>query len=372
MYVLGIVIATMVACHMRHRWRPTDPGSSRPWDGRAAAWHARAHERERRRQERRSARTAASSDDAPQRARCRAAAETGFIGHLLSWGGVIGFLFLVNMMTSPRHPWFLWPALGWGLFLFFHWARVFGRRLLRERFFDPAVDREVQREKVMMTSEKQASLDDLSSTIAHEIRNPIAAAKSLVQQMEEDPQSVENVEYARVALEELDRVERRIAHLLKYAKEEDYAMAPVNLAGVVDGALTQMRGKLDAAHVTTARHYITGPTIVADGEKLRQVFANVLDNAIDSFDGVPESRKIDLFIENGAGTAVVRVRDNGCGIPPDKLARIFNPFFTTKAQGTGLGMAIAQKIVEGHAGRLEAVSEVGRGTEFAVALPLPR
>src|SRR5262244_3612410 len=100
-----------------------------------------------------------------------------------------------------------------------------------------------------MQSEKQASIDELSSTIAHEIRNPVAAAKSLVQQMGEDPTSGENVEYAKVALGELDRVERRVSHLLKYAKEEDYNFDSVNLATIVDSALTQMRSKLDTAKV---------------------------------------------------------------------------------------------------------------------------
>jgi signal transduction histidine kinase len=102
------------------------------------------------------------------------------------------------------------------------------------------------------------------------------------------------------------------------------------------------------------------------------VFANVLDNAIDAFDGVPENRRIELLIENGGSNAVVRVRDNGAGIAPEKLARIFNPFFTTKEKGTGLGMAISKKIVEAHAGTIDVVSEPGRGTEFAVSLPLPR
>jgi signal transduction histidine kinase len=248
---------------------------------------------------------------------------------------------------------------------------VFGSRRIKQRFFDPAVERELQREKAIMQTEKQASLDELSSTIAHEIRNPIAAAKSLVQQMGEDPQSVENVEYARVALDELDRVERRISHLLKFAKEEDYVMAPVNISTVVDGALTQLRSKLDTAKVSAVRNYITGPTVVADAEKLRQVFANVLDNAIDAFDSVPENRRIDVFIENGGQQATVRLRDNGCGIAPEKIERIWNPFFTTKEKGTGLGMAISRKIVEAHAGTMDVASEVGRGTEFVVTLPLP-
>ncbi len=248
---------------------------------------------------------------------------------------------------------------------------VFGSRALKERFFDPAVERELRRERVTMQTEKQASIDELSSSIAHEIRNPIAAAKSLVQQMGEDPTSVENVEYAKVAIEELDRVEHRVSHLLKYAKEEDMSFALVNLATVVDSALTQLRAKLDAAKVAVSRNYIAGPTVQADADQLRGVFANLLDNAIDALASVPEGRRIDLFLDNGAGAATVRVRDNGCGIPADKLDRIFNPFFTTKDKGTGLGMAIARKIVEAHEGTIDVVSEAGRGSEFKVTLPLP-
>jgi signal transduction histidine kinase len=305
------------------------------------------------------------------RDRKRAQAEIGFYVHLMTYLGIIALLALINIMTT-RYPWFLWPALGWGMGVFSHYMGVFGRQLLRQRYFEPALEREVRREKVVMQTEKQASIDELSSTIAHEIRNPIAAAKSLVQQMGEDPTSVENVEYAKVALDELDRVERRISHLLRFAKEEDYQFDNVNLASVVDSALTQLRAKLDAAKVNVARNYIAGPTINADKEKLQQVFANVLDNAIDALEPVAEGRRIDLFIENGGRRAVVRLRDNGCGIPPEKLERIFNPFFTTKEKGTGLGMAISKKIVEAHEGSIDVVSEPGRGTEFAVALPLPQ
>jgi signal transduction histidine kinase len=184
--------------------------------------------------------------------------------------------------------------------------------------------------------------------------------------------SVENVEYAKVALEELDRVERRISHLLRYAKEEDYTFDNVNLASVVDSALMQMRAKLDGAKVSVSRNYIGGPTVNADSEKMRQVFVNVLDNAIDALGAVSEGRRIDLFIENGGSNAVVRVRDNGCGIAAEKIDRIFNPFFTTKESGTGLGMAISRKIVEAHQGTIAVASEPGQGAEFAVTLPRPQ
>jgi len=340
--------------HYAERWQPgAPPGAPPPWAPPSRK------------------KPPTSEEEALRRARRRAAAQTGFVAHLVTYLSVIGLLAFINLLTTPTKPWFLWPAFGWGIGIFFHSMGVFGSRAVKERFFDPAVERELRRERASMRTEKQASIDELSSSIAHEIRNPIAAAKSLVQQMGEDPTSVENVEYARVALSELDRVEHRVSHLLKYAKEEDYRFELVNLASVVDSALTQLRAKLDAAKVAVARNYISGPTVQADAEKLRQVFVNVLDNALDALATIPEGRRVDLFLENGDRRATVRVRDNGCGIPPEKLERIFNPFFTTKETGTGLGMAISKKIVEAHQGSIEAASEVGRGSEFRVTLPLP-
>jgi signal transduction histidine kinase len=373
MFFLWMVIAMCFFSSKRH-WRgyAWDGGSR---GGGACGWPSHHDDKRARKQARRDARRAAGEGLTPEqqaerRARWRAAAEASFYGHAVVYGSVMLLLMFINLMTGGG-PWFLWPAFGWGIGLFSHFMGVFGSRMLRARFFDPAVERELRRERAVMQTEKQASIDELSSTIAHEIRNPIAAAKSLVQQMGEDPQSVENVQYAQVALEELDRVERRISHLLKYAKEEDYAMDLVNLASVVDSALVQMRAKLDAASVSVARNYIGGPTVRADGEKLRQVFVNVLDNAIDALAAVPEGRRIDLFVENGGNAAQVRLRDNGCGMPEEELARIFNPFFTTKETGTGLGMAISRKIVEAHEGVIEVTSTVGRGTEFAIKLPVP-
>ena len=386
----GFLMACFLFSHFSRRFRhhrmrigesgPCGGGWDHPW----GAWERRARRetvraaRETARQARRQwrghgaepAKPRSPEEEALRRARRRAAAEAGFYAHLMSYLGVIAFLALINLLTT-RYPWFIWPALGWGIGIFSHWMAVFGSHMLRQRYFDPAVERELRRERATMQTEKQASIDELSSSIAHEIRNPIAAAKSLVQQMGEDPTSVENVEYAKVALEELERVEHRVSHLLKYAKEEDYSFALVNLANVVDSALTQLRAKLDSAKVAVSRNYIAGPTVKADAEKLRQVFANVVDNAIDALATIPEGRRIDLFLENGDRRAVVRLRDNGCGIPADKVDRIFNPFFTTKEKGTGLGMAIAKKIVEAHQVGIEVTSDVGRGTEFTVTLPMP-
>src|SRR5580692_8595516 len=310
-----------------------------------------------------------------ERARKRAQAEAGFFVHLMWYGIIIGFLFIINMMTVPGYLWVVWPALGWGFGLASHFSAVYGWRWVHDRVFQPAVAREVQREvlqeKEQLRTEKQASLDELTATFAHEIRNPIAAAKSLVQQMGEDPTSHENVEYAKVALDELARVERSVSHLLKYAKEEDYKFENVNLAWVLDGALTQMRSKLEANSVMVSRAYLSGPTVRADADKLRQVFSNIIDNAIDAMESTTGERRLEFAItNNGAGMAAVRIRDNGCGIADDKIAKIFNPFYTSKTNGTGLGLGVAKKVIDSHRGTIEVHSKVGQGTEFVLAVPL--
>ena len=223
-----------------------------------------------------------------------------------------------------------------------------------------------------MQTEKQASIDELSSTIAHEIRNPIAAAKSLVQQMGEDPTSVENVEYAKVALDELDRVERRISHLLRYAKEEDYQFEHVNLAAVVDSALTQLRAKLDAAKVNVARNYIGGPTILADGEKLRQVFANMLDNAIDALEPRrPRGGASTCSSRTAAAAPSCACATTAAASRPRRSTASSTRSSPPRRRAPASAWRSRKKIVEAHEGTIDVVSEPGRGTEFAVTLPLP-
>jgi signal transduction histidine kinase len=189
--------------------------------------------------------------------------------------------------------------------------------------------------------------------------------------MGEDPTSQENVEYAKVALDELQRVEKSVSHLLKYAKEEDYSFDNFNLASILDASLTQMRAKLETKNVSISRNYIGGPTVRADADKLRQVFTNIIDNAIDAMEANASDRHLDITIRsNNPGMATVTIRDNGCGIPEDKLAKIFNPFYTTKQTGTGLGMGIAKKVVDSHRGKIEVNSRVGEGTELSISIPL--
>ena len=323
-----------------------------PWHrhggcGRGHHWERRMRraeraERRRRRHAPEPEPTPSSKEDTLHRARRRAAAEAGFYGHLASYLGVITFLAFINLLTS-HYPWFLWPALGLGIALFSHWMAVFGSRVLRDRFFEPALERELRRER--------------ASGAGYERRSPEAAAESLVHELGEDPTSDDNVAYAKGALDELDRVERRVSHLLRQAEEDRCRLERVNLATVVDAALAQRRASLAAAGIAVSRHYIAGPTVDADVAKLRQVVADLLDRAVDGFGNVVENRRIDLFLDNGAGKATIRFCDNGGGLSADTLARTPDP--RTK------------RIVEAHHGSIDVTSQAGSGTEFRVTLPLP-
>ena len=351
--------------------KPGNPEASQSRESSASSGPERGHSE----QGREPQRDSEEERQAYERARRRAAREAGFYVHLMWYGIVIGSLLILNLIVSPWYEWWVFPALGWGIGLASHFGAVYGWRWIHERVFEPAVQREVRREvtreKEVLRTEKQASLDELTASFAHEIRNPIAAAKSLVQQMGEDPTSNENVEYAKVALDELARVERSVSHLLKYAKETDYSFENLNLASVLDQALTEMRAKLEANQVSVSRNYIGGPTVRADADKLRQVFTNVIDNSIDAMESNAGERRLEFGIVNlHPGTASVVIRDNGCGIAEDKLTKIFNPFYTTKKTGTGLGMGIAKKVMDAHSGRIEVQSKPGTGTEFRLSIPL--
>jgi signal transduction histidine kinase len=193
--------------------------------------------------------------------------------------------------------------------------------------------------------------------------------------MGEDPSCAENVEYAKIALDELARVERSIAHLLRYARDEAFEAADVSLVDVVDSALEAVRDKIDRQNVVVKRDHDGPGRLRGDAEKLRRVVLNLLTNALDALDEGPTPDPL-VAVSSGtnlAGTEVwLKIRDNGPGIPAERRSEIFKPFHTSKAHGTGLGLAITKKLVDAHQGSLEVASEPGMFTEMTVTLPVGR
>ncbi len=247
---------------------------------------------------------------------------------------------------------------------------------LREKFLQEEVQRRVHTrvssERRHLESEHHRSLEQLSASIAHEIRNPITAAKSLVQQIEEDPNGPDQVEYARVAVAELERVEKSISHLLRFAREEETQMGEVILEDVLESAIETFRDRAARGGIKLIRKYDTEGRLDGDAEQLRRVAINLIGNAIDALEesrvDQPEVRV--SMGENLAGSEVwIRVADNGLGIAEDVRGRIFDPFYTSRAEGTGLGLALCRKIVDNHGGSIEVETTSGDGTEFILVFP---
>jgi signal transduction histidine kinase len=303
-------------------------------------------------------------------ARRRAERKLKFFQHLICYGFVVGLLALTV------RPLAVIVALGWGIGLASHAFQALLAPDLRRRWIQEEVRRQVRktvtRERRSLEGEQIRSLEELSASIAHEIRNPITAAKSLVQQMGEDPGATENVEYAKVALDELDRVESSISHLLRYAREEELRVRGMRMSEVIDGALETFRDRLAREGVEIRRDMDSDGEMEGDPEKLRRVIINLVGNALDALeDSKVDGRVIEIGLgENLAGNEVwVRVRDNGPGIAEDVQRKMFRPFFTSKTNGTGLGLAISRKLVDAHGGAIQVHSRPGEGTEFTLTFP---
>ncbi len=306
-----------------------------------------------------------------QEARRRANLKYSFMMHFIVYVSVgVMLLFVAGFRVA-----FI-VALCWGIGLAIHYFGAMLGPQLRRRWIDQEVGRKipenVDRERRQLEGKHVQSLEELSASIAHEIRNPVTAAKSLVQQMGEDPISTENVEYAQVALAELDRVERSISHLLRFARDEELRLAPVRISEIVDSALETFRDRIARSGVEVHREIDTANPLRGDPEKLRRVVINLVGNALDALEEAgTKSPRIEVMSgENLAGSEVwVRVRDNGPGIGPDRLQKIFSPFYTSKSNGTGLGLAISKKVIDAHGGTIEVHSSPGAGTEFVLTFP---
>ncbi|MEO1914563.1 MAG: HAMP domain-containing sensor histidine kinase [Myxococcales bacterium] len=304
-------------------------------------------------------------------AKSRANRRVGWLIHLTAYGSVLTLILVSSRSVRAT----IIVALSWGIGLALHYVAALAAPRLRQRWIADEMDRHVEQgaQKLHVAESANArSLEDLSASIAHEIRNPVTAAKSLVQQMGEDPVSGDNIQFARVALEELDRVERSISHLLKYAREEDFCFKPLFLPNIIDSALASMRDRIDALGVNVDVETGAICEMEGDTDKLRRVVINLLRNALDSLEesATPTPCVVILAGENLASTEVwLRIRDNGPGMDMEVSQNIFNPFYTTKSDGTGLGLALSKKVVESHGGSLEVVDGNDSGAEFLLTFP---
>lgn len=217
-------------------------------------------------------------------------------------------------------------------------------------------------------SEHLAALGQLAAGMAHEIRTPLASLKLFLQSVGEEAVGPEQAEDLQIASRQVRRIETTINHFLDFARPQEPQRTAVDFEKLVDEALSVVRPRANHEHVEIAVE-VRGPlpAVRGDVRQLGECLVNLLVNAIEA---MPGGGRVELTAaaDGGAGVRIV-VADNGPGIAPDDLARLFQPFFTTKPAGSGLGLAIVQSTIDRHGGRIEVESRLGQGTRFVVHLP---
>lgn len=219
-------------------------------------------------------------------------------------------------------------------------------------------------------AERLSAIGHLAASLAHEIRNPLAsiegAADLLAGPLNDDMRR----EFLDIIRKECRRLSRLLTEMLDYARPRPPNYAPVSLNTLIDSVATLSAVSAQKKAITLALDLAPDlPPVECDAEQIKQVILNLTINAIQAMD-CPGEVKLAAFRRNG--NVVIEVRDHGPGVPDDALEKIFSPFFTTKKDGTGLGLAVAQQIVTRHGGMIMVDPNQPRGAVFTVLLPVHR
>jgi len=244
-----------------------------------------------------------------------------------------------------------------------------------------------QKEEQERLKERLAAIGEMAAGLAHEIRNPlgnIGSTASLLKRKLNGNDS--GILALNNIVQEVRRLNQTVTQCLEYAKPLHLKSRSVNLSVLVQEALQEVRAGWPGSRVKVVQ---TLPEesleVLADGFQLRQVFHNLVANAFDAMGGAG-TLEVSLGLEAsdrgswfGSGPAdpepprfaVVRIKDSGRGITPEVRERLFFPFFTTKPGGSGIGLAVAKKIIDSHRGVIDVESDPGAGATFSVKLPYP-
>jgi PAS domain S-box-containing protein len=225
----------------------------------------------------------------------------------------------------------------------------------------------------LLQSERFATIGKLSTQVAHEIMNPLSSIKMNLRILaRRDNLSSNDQRRLAIANFEIEHLEKILRDIFDYSKSLQLNYSKEDVNEILDKSLLMVQDRLDENKIKVVKKYESAlPAIPLDLVRMMQVFTNLYLNAIQAMeDGGRLSVKSALERINGKLYVGVAVRDNGLGISPAQQATIFDPFYTTKSDGIGLGLTIVKKIVEQHKGRIELKSKLGEYTVFKVLLPL--
>jgi signal transduction histidine kinase len=223
-------------------------------------------------------------------------------------------------------------------------------------------------------ADRLASLGTLTAGLAHEIRNPLVAIKTLTQLLPERLYDEEfRTQFLQIASGEVDRISSLVNELLDFARPSDPKLEVEDINAVLDGMILLVSTETKKKQINITKNYSSDlPPVQIDREQIKQVFLNILLNAIDATRENGEiTVKTRSFMKPVAEPYVqIEFSDTGSGIPEEYLEDIFNPFFTTKSSGSGLGLSISTQIIQDHRGYIDVESRLGKGSSFFINLPV--
>lgn len=221
-------------------------------------------------------------------------------------------------------------------------------------------------EEMLRKTEMLSAVGQLAAGIAHEIRNPLTALKGFTKLLSSKENS--NPSYIGIMLDELDRIEQIVSELLVLAKPQAIDFVENRLEPILQDVMMLLETQAIMNNVEIRTELLPDLKVLCVENQLKQVFINVLKNAIEA---MPSGGEIQVSMLSGEErNVIVRFRDNGTGIPESKLAKLGEPFYSTKDKGTGLGLMVSYKIIENHQGTIRFESEEGKGTTVVISIPL--
>ncbi|MDT8272103.1 MAG: ATP-binding protein [Desulfomonilia bacterium] len=219
----------------------------------------------------------------------------------------------------------------------------------------------------LLRMDKLASVGELTSGIAHEIRNPLAGIKTTAQALDQElaPNDHRKPYVSRI-IAEIDRLNKLLLNFFDFARPRALNVRPCDLKKVIEDAVYMVQDAAREHHVQVIEFFPSGKTqIQADSGMIQQVLINVLLNAIQAIDS---PGRVEITLADKKSHCMITVKDSGRGIPEHVKSRIFDPFFTTKPKGIGLGLSISYRIVKMHSGSISFVSSHD-GTSCTITLP---
>jgi two-component system sensor histidine kinase HydH len=220
----------------------------------------------------------------------------------------------------------------------------------------------------LATRDNLARMGEMGAMLAHEIRNPLAGIKGFAQLIEKKTGDAHTKDYSHRILSETLRLEELTTDLLTFARSDKFTRQPVNLAELVRHTVDLIHTEAELALIAIEIDSPLPLYVSGDRDRLTQVLLNVVRNGLQA---MTDGGNLWIAIRRSGSDIEIRIRDNGHGISAENMAKIFDPFFTTKTRGTGLGLALCNKIVTEHNGTIHIESSPG-GTTVTIVLPEAR